>query len=471
MITQLLKAISSSIVLKDSKPQNSKLLSLAPILLGLLTFGYLYAQFPQFNEQESLQKEIRKLVEMHYVDDKSLPLKSDSISINEWLDQLDPHTYYLEPKKAKRNKNQLEGIRVGIGVQLQFIGDTPLIIYVVPNGPAAKAGVLPGDRIIAVNQVPIQQIALSDTSVIERVLGTENSSVAIRFYNAHFNRTQTKTFQRSSMSYSSTSQIFLTNQKVGYAKFNLFTNNSHEELVDSLKSLRMQGMKYLILDLRGNGGGVLDQAVSIANEFLPKNRLITYTKGLRRDKETFKSNGEGKFINLPMIILCDQQSASASEILAAALQDNHRVKIVGDHTFGKGLVQETYILSNKGSLNMTISRYYTPNKKSIQRTYPYIEGDTNFGVSPDFKVSTSKSINPKVEHFIWATDQGLYQRNWKESYPNSSKFANVFSPRTDSFLYYAALGAVIYGPSEMPNYILRKDAVFTKAKELLTQKN
>jgi len=446
-------------------------MSMAPILLGLLIFGFLYNQYPQFNEKESVQQEIRKLVQLHYVDDKSLPSKSDSITINEWLDQLDPHTYYLEPKNAQRNKNQLDGIRVGIGVQLQFKGDTPIIIYVVPNSPAAKAGVLPGDRIIEVNEISIKQIAASDTSVIERVLGLENSSVTIRFYNAHFDRTHSKTLTRSNMSFSSTSQIFLTSQKVGYAQFNLFTNNSHEELIDSLKSLKSQGMKYLILDLRGNGGGVLSEAVSIANEFLPRNKLITYTKGLRRDKETFKANGDGQFIKLPMIILSDQQSASASEILSAALQDNDRVKIVGEHTFGKGLVQETYVLSNRGSLNMTISRYYTPKNKSIQRAYPYIEGDSNYGVRPDFSVIATKNIYPTTEHFIWATDIALYQQNWKEKYPTSAQFANSVVNHSDSFLFYTALGAVIYGPSELPNFVLRKDAVFIAARQLLLNKN
>jgi len=465
------KETFSSADLKESKPNNTKLLSMAPFLMGLLIFGYIYSKAPLFGADASIEQEIKKLVNLHYVDDKNLPEKSDSLSINHWLDQLDPHTYYLSPKRAKQTKNELAGVRVGIGVQLQFGSDTPLIVYVVPNSPAAKQGVLPGDRIVAVNGTPISKIATSDTSVFDRVLGTENTPVKITFYNAHFDRKQTKTLTRAAMNYSSTSEIFMTNNHVGYAKFNLFTSNSHEELIDSLSSLKNQGMEHLILDLRGNGGGVLDQAVSIANEFLEKNQLITFTKGLRREKEIFKANGEGKFLHIPMVILTNQQSASASEILAAALKENQRSITMGDHTFGKGLVQETYILSNGGSLNMTISRYYTPNGKSIQRNYPYIKNDTNYGVLPNIKIKASAEIAPTYLHYLWATDHGLYQKNWKARYTNSTQFANAFCNDTDSFLYYVALGTVIYGPNELPNFVLRKDPVFSKARKILTQNN
>lgn len=464
------KQIFSSLVLKDSKPKNNVLFALAPTFLGFLGFIILLFYFPRFTEEQSLEKEISKLVELHYVDELALSKKQDSQNINQWLQQLDPHTYYLNPQKAKQSKNQLAGILVGIGVHLHYVNDTPMVIFVIPKSPAALKGIIPGDRIVGVNDIGIQEIIRSDSSVTDRVMGIEGSLVNITFYNAHFKQKKKKTIMRESIPYSSTSGIFLTNQNVGYAKFNLFTSNSHQELIDSLKSLQSQGMKQLVLDLRDNGGGVLDQAVAIANEFLPKNKLITYTQGERREKQRYEANGNGIFLDLPLAILINNYSASASEVLTAALQENNRAISVGAHTFGKGLVQESYTLSNNGSLNMTVARYYTPKGTSLQRKYPYQEKDTSFGVAPNFYVSTSSLIYPDSKHFVWAVDNALYQKNWKAIYPTASSFANAYCLLPDSFLYHVALGIVIYGPEEIPNFVLRRDPAFAAARDLLSKK-
>jgi C-terminal peptidase prc len=280
-----------------------------------------------------------------------------------------------------------------------------------------------------------------------------------------------KMVKRQSINISSTSDIFLMSNGVGYARLELFSYHSHQELKDSIVSLQKEGMKKLILDLRDNSGGLLDQAIKISNEFLEKGELITYTLGAKRKKQSYKANGKGSFIGLPLVILVNEGSASASEVLSAALQDNKKATIIGEQTYGKGLVQETYYLSNGGSLNITIARYYTPKGKCIQKQYSKVKSrdSLEFGIKPNLEISQKNIPFPALEDFRYVAKHYLYKKNWKLQYPRSTQFANQLILKSDSIQNNLALGIMLYGPKEIPNLLLTKDPAIEAANDLLIE--
>jgi len=460
------KEISFSLDLKDSK-QNRYALWL-PTFGGAVLCIFILLTF-RFSEQDAITQEIARLVKLNYVDNQEMSIYNDSLSIEEWLQQLDPHSYYLNPIKAVRNNNQLQGFIVGIGVHILYDQDTPYIVYVMPNSPAAMQGIIPGDQILSVDGIGIKQINQSDTSIQERIGGKEKSVVTISTYNPANKRTGLKKIVRASINQNSISNIFMIGSAVGYAKFDIFSHDAHQQLTDSLLVLQKNGMKALILDLRNNGGGLLDQAVAIANEFLPDNRVIVSMQGKHRNKETYKTNGKGKFKDIPLYILINHNSASASEVLAAALQEYKRATIIGERSFGKGLVQESFKLSNNGNLNLTIAKYYTPSGKSLQKKFPYSLDDTTRGVKPNFYTSPSNlTINPMLpsnKHFKWATDIALYSKNWKALYPSAISFSNNFiiTHSKESLPFNIALGIVLYGPDEQEVLQMHQDEMIQKA--------
>jgi len=460
------KEISFSLDLKDSNTK--RFVTWLPAILGAVICLIILSTV-RFSAQDALTKEIARLVKLNYVDDKEMSPYNDSLTIEEWLEQLDPHSYYLNPIKSLRSNNQLQGFMVGIGVHILQDRDTPYIVYVLPNSPAAAQGIIPGDRILAVDGINLRQINKSDTSIQERIGGKEKSTVTISTYNPASKRTGIKKVVRASINQNSISNIFMIGSQVGYAKFDIFSHDAHQQLVDSLLVLQKNGMKALILDLRDNGGGLLDQAVAIANEFLPDKKVIVSMQGKHRNKETYKSDGKGKFKDMPLYILINHNSASASEVLAAALQEYKRAIIIGERSFGKGLVQESFKLSNNGTLNLTIAKYYTPLGKSLQKKYPYTTEDTTRGVMPNY-YTTLYDLNegkffPSNKHFKWATDVALYSKNWKALYPSAIAFSNrvVSHTGSDSLSYMVALGIVLYGPDEEAVLQISQDEMIKKA--------
>lgn len=465
MTMQQEKAISFSQDLKDSKHNIDKLKALAPTFLGLLCALGFYFLAPHYTESESTEREILNILKKNYVDNLEIIERKDSQSINDWLQRLDPHTYYLSPKKSKSLGNQLKGKLEGIGIYVQYSLDSALIFYVSPKSPAALAGLLPGDFITSVNGIETKEIMQSDTSLPEMIKGAENTRAQLQIYRPQSKASFNKEILRKSINISSTSDIFLMNNGIGYARLELFSNNSHQELRDSILSLKARGMEKLILDLRDNSGGLLGQAIKIANEFLEKGDLITYTEGAKRDKQNFEANGKGNFIGTPLTILVNSSSASASEVLAAALQENKKAQIIGEQTYGKGLVQESYYLSNGGSLNITIARYYTPNGKCIQKPYGIEKNSdsSRYGIMPNINILSTGINFPSFTIFRYMSTQYLYKKNWIASYPKASNFANQVLLKSDSFTHNLALGIMIYGPRETPNLLLTNDPIVKTA--------
>ena len=473
MQMQLENQIFSFQDLKDSKKIKYQLTQLAPTLLGLfLCLGFLFLT-PIYDSEQTTHREIFKILEKNYVDEIQIPEKKDSQSIQEWLKTFDPHTYYLAPQKAKQVKNELKGKMEGIGLYVQYSMDSAMVFYVNPNSPAAKAGILPGDIILAVDEVKTSEILKSDTlQFSDLIRGADGTQVRLDIFRPFKNECYTKIVTRAYINISSTSDVFLMKNGIGFVRLELFSSNSYQQLVDSIMQLKSSGMKQLILDLRDNGGGLLDQAIKIANEFLKKGQLITFTKGAHRATQSYKANGEGQFKELPLYILVNENSASASEVLAASLKENNRATLIGENTYGKGLVQETYQLNNGGSLNITIARYFTPSGSCIQKPYTYKEEESNlkYGIEPDYFIKSIRTPFPSYREFD-AARSDLFEQHWLGSYPNASKFAAEFLKDSISISNKLALGIMIYGPNELPNLLLTNDKLIQQTVKLILTSN
>ncbi|RYF85020.1 MAG: PDZ domain-containing protein, partial [Chitinophagaceae bacterium] len=255
----------------------------------------------------------------------------------------------------------------GIGVEFNVFGDTVNVVYVVPNGPSDQAGLQIGDKIVAVNDSSLVEKDISSARIKEFIRGERGSTAALRILRN--GQLQTINVKRGSIPVSAVDASYMVDKTTGYIKLNKFTENSYEEFMQALENLQKQGMKELIYDLRGNGGGYMNEAIDMADEFLDGDKLIVYTEGVHTKKREYRCKRPGLFEQGKLVILIDELSASASEVLAGALQDWDRAIIIGRRSFGKGLVQEQYGLSDGSAIRLTVARYYSPLGRSIQRPY------------------------------------------------------------------------------------------------------
>ena len=285
------------------------------------------------------------------------------------LRELDPHSAYIPARDFKEVEEPLQGEFDGIGVVFNMATDTVIVLNVIPSGPSRKAGVQGGDRIIKVNDTLIAGQKMSQTAVMKRLRGPRGTKVKLSIERKGIQELVDIVVTRDAIPLHSVEAAVMLTDKVGFIKLSQFSRTSFKEIRTALTSLRAQGMTSLIFDLRDNSGGFLDQAIHIANEFLPANRLIVYTKD--RNNETLQqySDGRGQATDLKLAVLINEASASSSEILAGALQDNDRGTIVGRRSFGKGLVQEQIPFADGSALRLTVARYYTPTGRSIQKPY------------------------------------------------------------------------------------------------------
>lgn len=320
-------------------------------------------------EKKTTLQEALHLIERKYVDSVNLD-SLESISIRQLVDALDPHSFYAEPEKAPIYVEELQGNFQGIGVEFNVFNDTVNVVYVVANGPSDKAGLKIGDRILKVGDSVLHNRNLDNDSIKKLIRGPKDSKAVLSILRT--GKLITIDVQRGTIPVPSIDAAYMIDKSTGYIKLNKFTENSYEEFMQALENLQAQGMKALIYDLRGNGGGFMQEAVDMADEFLEDNKLVVYTEGVNSKKREYRCKRPGLFESGPLVILVDQLSASASEVLAGALQDWDRATIIGRRTFGKGLVQEQYDLSDGSFIRLTVARYYTPLGRSIQR--PYAKG-------------------------------------------------------------------------------------------------
>lgn len=290
-------------------------------------------------------------------------------AIIKMLAQLDPHSTYNDAEEVKKMNEPLQGNFEGIGIQFQMIEDTLLVVQPVSNGPSEKVGILAGDRIVAVNDSAIAGVKMSTEDIMNRLRGPKNSEVKLTVVRRGVNETLYFTVKRDKIPILSLDAAYMIQPKTGYIRINRFAATTAEEFTQALKELQKKGMKDLILDLQGNGGGYLNAAIDLANEFLQQKDLIVYTEGRTSRRSNFYSKGNGNFKNGRLIVLVDEYSASASEIVTGAIQDWDRGVVVGRRTFGKGLVQRPIDLPDGSMIRLTIARYYTPSGRCIQKPY------------------------------------------------------------------------------------------------------
>ena len=312
------------------------------------------------------------VIEQQYIDS----ISRDSLielAIPAIIHKLDPHSVYLPPKDFKVAEEPLKGEFDGIGVVFNMGTDTVIIMNVIPTGPSRKAGILSGDRIIKVNDTLISGVKMPQDKVMKRLRGPRGTKVKLSIERKGINDLVDIVVTRDAIPLHSVEASLMLTDDIGFIKLSQFSVTSYSEIVKALASLRKQGMRSLIFDLRGNPGGFLDQAILIANEFLPAGKLIVYTKDRNGKQMHQYSDGRGKSTDLNVVILIDESSASSSEILAGALQDNDCGTIIGRRSFGKGLVQQQIPFKDGSALRLTVARYFTPTGRSIQK--PYTAGD------------------------------------------------------------------------------------------------
>lgn len=318
---------------------------------------------------------VLNMIEDSYVD--SVPReKLEKVAIESILQKLDPHSIYIPAEELQAVNEPLEGNFSGIGIQYNIQNDTLVVMNTVPNGPSEKVGIKAGDRIVRVNDTTMIGTKLLNDKIISKLKGKKGSAVKIsvkRFGNrdlVDFN------IIRDIIPLYSIDIHYMINRETGYIKINKFAKNTYDEFLKSAKDLHAKGMKKVIIDLRGNGGGYLESVVKIADEFLDGHKLIVYQKGRAKKQINSESTPGGVCVNDSLAILMDEYSASASEILAGAIQDNDRGWIVGRRSFGKGLVQEQSSLPGGSAIRLTIARYYTPTGRCIQK--PYSDNTNNY---------------------------------------------------------------------------------------------
>lgn len=355
---------------------NKKIQVWLPLLFSLtmilgMFFGYKMRdnmpgkKFFSLDKSSPLQ-EVVDLIKNRYVDDVKTNALSDT-AIIAILSKLDPHSVFIPKEELQGVNEDLAGKFFGIGVEFNIFDDTINVINVLPDGPSFKAGLLAGDKFIKVDDSLVAGQKITSERVRKLLRGDLGTKVAITVL-----RNNTKkvfTVNRDAIPIVSVDAGYMIGNGVGYIKINKFSQSTYREFMQTLEKLQTKGLQKLVLDLRGNPGGILDEATEIADEFLDGDKLITYTEGKNFPKKEYRCKRQGLFEKGALVVLMDEGSASASEVLSGALQDWDRATVIGRRSFGKGLVQEQYDLSDGSALRLTVARYYTPIGRSIQRSY------------------------------------------------------------------------------------------------------
>lgn len=295
--------------------------------------------------------------------------KLSEAAIVEMLHNLDPHSNYIPAEELVAANEQLDGNFEGIGVEFNLLDDTIFIVTVLPGGPSEKVGIMQGDRIVRVDGKIVAGIGIENGDVIKKLKGKKNTKVTVGIKRLGVNKELEFTITRDKIPIYSIDAAYMLTPTTGYIKLERFAKDTYSELIDALKKLRKSGMKELVLDLRGNPGGYLQTATGVVSEFLGEGKLMVYTEGRKQKRREYITDGKGSFTSGKLVVLVDEGSASASEIVSGAVQDWDRGLVVGRRSYGKGLVQESFMLNDGSAIRLTIARYYTPTGRCIQKPY------------------------------------------------------------------------------------------------------
>lgn len=363
------------------KPNKSN--RMMPLLMALcviigIVIGTFYANHFSGNRLNIINSGSNRLNNLlHIIDDQYVDaVNIDSLvdkAIPQILSDLDPHSVYISAKDVQQATDDLKGSFSGVGIEFVIRNDTIHVQGVIKNGPAEQAGILAGDKIVSVDGKPFVGKQVTNEEAMRRLKGPKDTKVKIGVQRYGQKAIKYYTITRGDIPQKSISAAYMLDDNTGYIKIKNFGENTYPELLIALAQLSQEGFSNLIIDLRDNTGGYLKSAVQMANEFLPKNRLIVYTEGRKSPRQDYKSDGRGSYQNIPLVVLINETSASASEIFAGAMQDNDRATIIGRRSFGKGLVQQQIGFPDGSMIRLTVARYYTPSGRCIQK--PYVMGD------------------------------------------------------------------------------------------------
>ncbi len=347
------------------------------IVIGIL-IGNFFANHFSGNRLNIINSGSNRLNNLlHIIDDQYV----DKVNIDSLVDQaipqilaeLDPHSVYISAKDVQSANDDLKGSFSGVGIEFTIRQDTIHVQNVIKNGPAERAGLLAGDKIVSVDGKPFVGKIVTNDEAMRRLKGPKDTKVKIGVIRYGEKKTKFFTVTRGEIPQKSISATYMLDDTTGYIRIKSFGQTTYPELLIALAKLSQNGFENLVIDLRDNTGGYLQSAVQIANEFLPKNRLIIYTQGRKSPRQDYKSDGHGSYQNIPMVVLINEGSASSSEIFAGAMQDNDRATIIGRRSFGKGLVQQQIGFPDGSMIRLTVARYYTPSGRCIQK--PYTSGE------------------------------------------------------------------------------------------------
>ncbi len=418
--------------------RNKKLHVWLPLIFSLvmiagMMFGFKLHQqtgstdgFFKRDKRTSLQEAL-DLIKNRYVDSIGIDSLQDD-AMQEMMNHLDPHSVYIPASNFTEANEDIVGNFEGIGVEFNIFQDTVHVLFVIPNGPSDKAGLQIGDKIIKVDDSSIVSKTLPSQDIRKMIRGKGGTTVKLTVLRG--NTIQYYNVVRGTIPLPSMDAAYMLNANTGYIKLNKFSETTYKEFMQAMENLQARGMQGLMLDLRGNGGGLMSQATNIADEFLDGDKLIVYTEGTNTPKREYRANKEGVFEKGKLTVLVDELSASASEVLAGALQDWDRATIIGRRTFGKGLVQEQYQLSDGSALRLTVARYFTPLGRSIQR--PYDKGKKEYMAEIYHRYENGEMMTADSTHFNG--NKAFKTKGGKTVYDGGGIMPDVFVP-VDSSLF------------------------------------
>ena len=406
-----------------------------PLLMALCTvigilIGTFYANHFSGNRLNIINTESNRLNNLlHIIDDQYV----DSVDVNELVEkaipqilaELDPHSAYVSAKEAQATTDMLKGSFSGIGIEFTIREDTIHVQNVIADGPAERAGVIAGDKIVSVDGKPFVGKIVTNEEAMRKLKGEKGTKVTIGVLSYGAKQPKNITIVRDDIMTNSVTAAYMIDEETGYIRLKNFGEHTYTEMLGALAALSAQNVQNLVIDLRDNTGGYMQTAVQIANEFLPAKKLITYMQGRKSPRKDFTSDGRGSFQQIPLCVLINEGSASASEILAGAIQDNDRGTIIGRRSFGKGLVQQQMEFQDGSLIRLTVARYYTPSGRCIQK--PYTMGDKS------------------------------YENDLEERYERGEYFSQD-SIKHEGPEYHTTLGRVVYGGGGItPDYFIAED--------------
>ena len=375
------------------------LVLITPSLIGRGGVGLAQLRFNLGNNSPIRKLQIAEMAITNLYVDTVDESKLVEDAIRGMLKELDPHSTYATPKEVKAMNEPLQGNFDGIGVQFNMIEDTLIVIQPVVNGPSEKVGIMPGDRIVSVNDTAIAGVKMSKEEIMKRLRGKKGTKVKLGIVRRGIHDQLTFIVTRDKIPVKSVDAVYMVRPGIGYIRITNFGATTYDEFMEGVATLQKQGMKDLLLDLQDNGGGYLQAAVQIADEFLQKNDLIVYTQGRKQGQRSeFRANGRGKLIDGKVVVLINEFTASAAEIVTGAIQDQDRGTVVGRRSYGKGLVQRPIDLPDGSMIRLTVAHYYTPSGRCIQK--PYKKGDLrDYEMDLDNRLKHGELTNPDSIHF------------------------------------------------------------------------